>query len=290
MARIVVTGATGNVGAEVIAALHGSDATVVAAVRDVARARQRLGDDIEYTSFDFEKPETFQTAFAGARAVFLVRPPEVADVPKIVVPAIAAMKAAGVEHIVFLSLLGVEKNRVVPHHAIEQAIQEAGIDWTFLRASFFMQNLNTTHRDDIRQRRDIFVPAGRGKTSFIDVRDIAAVGAKALTEAGHRRRAYDLTGSQALDYYEVARDFTDVLQQPIRYSDPSPIAFFVAWRKRKTPIPYIFIMIALYTTCRFGLAARLAPDTASVLGRPPITIRQYINDYREVWLSPDGVQ
>ena len=72
--------------------------------------------------------------------------------------------------------------------------------WTFLRASFFMQNLSTTHRDDIRERGDVFVPAGKGKTSFIDVRDIADVAVKALTEPGHENKAYPLTGDVALNY------------------------------------------------------------------------------------------
>jgi uncharacterized protein YbjT (DUF2867 family) len=148
--RILVIGATGNVGLEVVNELRGRGASVVAAVRNISRARRLLGDDLEYVEFDFAKPETFISAFAGVRKLFLVRPPDIADTKRFIVPALVAARSAGVEHVVFLSLLGVEHNSFVPHYAIEQALLNSGMDWTFLRASFFMQNLNTVHRDDIR--------------------------------------------------------------------------------------------------------------------------------------------
>ena len=78
-----------------------------------------------------------------------------------------------------------------------------------------MQNLSTVHRQEIRDRNEILVPAGRGKTSFVDCRDIAEVGAMALLEPGHEGKAYDLTGAQALDYQEVASLFTEVLGRQI---------------------------------------------------------------------------
>ncbi len=284
MSKILVIGATGNVGAEVIKALGPSNFTVVAAVRDIGRAKARLGDAIEYVVFDFKQPATFKAAFEGVQKVFLVRPPDISNAKKYIAPAIEAAKQAGVKHVTFLSLLGVEKNRVVPHYKIEQLLLTSGLDWTFLRASFFMQNLNTAQRDDIKEHSDIFVPAGKGKTSFIDVRDIAAVAAKSLTEDGHVKKAYDLTGKVALDYYEVAGYMTVVLGRTVGYSNPSPLKFFGQMRQRKQPIAFILVMIALYTTARFGLAGRVTPDTEKLLGRPPIGIRQYIEDYKPAWL------
>ena len=210
---ILVTGATGNVGAALIEQLCGRDVRIVAAVRDVERARQRLGAGLEYAQFDFARPETYN-AFDGVDRLFLVRPPEIADVRRVIAPAIDAARRAGVRQVVFLSLLGVERNPIVPHYRIEKALRESGMAWTSLRASYFMQNLDTIHREDVR-RGTIVVPAGVGKTSFIDVRDIAAVGALALTEDGHEHRGYSLTGARALGYHEAARQFTAVLGRPI---------------------------------------------------------------------------
>ncbi len=266
---ILVTGATGNVGAALIEQLRGREVRIVAAVRDVERARQRLGAGLEYVQFDFARPETY-SAFAGVDRLFLVRPPEIADVRGVIAPAIDAARRAGVRQVVFLSLLGVERNPIVPHYRIEKALRESGMTWTSLRASYFMQNLDTIHREDVR-RGAIVVPAGAGKTSFIDVRDIAAVGALALT------------GARALSYFEIARQFTAVLGRPVVYRNPSPLAYARHMRGQGHPWPFVLLTIALYTTARLGLAAAVTDDVARLLGRPPISLRRYIEDYRQAW-------
>lgn len=91
------------------------------------------------------------------------------------------------------------------------------MEYTLLRASFFMQNLLEVHRPDIVEHGEIFVPAGNGKTSFVDARDIGEAAAIVLTESGHVNQAYDLTGPEALDYGEVATIFSDVLGRSITY-------------------------------------------------------------------------
>ena len=253
-------------------------------VRDIERGRSLFGPSLEYVQLDFRQPTTFEDALKSVQKIFLIRPPDISNIKKFVAPFVEAARHAHVSHIVFLSLLGAEKNRVVPHYKIEKAILKSGIAWTFLRASFFMQNLNTTHLSDIRERSEIYIPAGRGKTSFIDVRDIGAITAKALTEDGHQGQAYPLTGNVALDYYQVAYEFSQVLGRSVRYSHPSPLTFGWQMYKRKIPISFIIVMLGIYTTARFGLAATVTPDTERLLGRPPLTMRQYMGDYKQSWL------
>lgn len=91
-------------------------------------------------------------------------------------PSMDAAKQAGVTHVVFLSLIGIENAKYVPHYKVETYLHKINLQTTFLRCSFFMQNLNTTHRKEIKERNEIFVPVGNAKTSFIDARDIGAVG------------------------------------------------------------------------------------------------------------------
>lgn len=275
---ILVTGATGNVGAEVLKILVTAGARVLAAARS---GDTKVPSGAEIVRFDFREPGTF-SAFQGVRRVFLMRPPEMSDARRDLGPAIEAMKAAGVQQVVFLSLLGAEKNPVVPHRAVEKLLLESGMDWVFLRPSFFMQNLSTTHRDDIKERGDVFVPAGNGRTSFIDVRDIAAVGAKALLE-GHRNVAYPLTGDEALTYDDVARELSLALERKITYSNPSAFRFYRAWRARGKPTPFILVMIAIYTTVKLGFAAKITDDTRRLLGRPAITFRQFAHDEQRAW-------
>jgi uncharacterized protein YbjT (DUF2867 family) len=185
---------------------------------------------------------------------------------------------------VFLSLLGAAKNPLVPHHKVEQYLLSAGVPWTFLQPSFFMQNLSTTHREDIRELGEILVPAGRGATSFIDVRDIAAVAARVLSEDGHANTAYPLTGAEALDYGAVARMLTEELGRPIAYRRPWAIRFIRHMRRRGLEWGYILVMVAIYTTARLGQAGLVTPDTGRLLGRRPIGMRQFIHDYRASWI------
>ena len=232
---ILITGATGNVGMEIIGALRGSGHTAARRCHQRRAGARAAWRRHRLRHVRFRAPgDVSRLAYAGVTRMFLMRPPQISDIPRYITPAIVAAKQAGVQQIVFLSLLGVEKNTIVPHAKVEAAILAAGVPYTFLRPSFFMQNLSTTHRDEIRDGSEIFVPAGHGATSFIDARDIAAVAALALTEDGHANKAYPLTGSAALTYRPGCRDHdggawsTNSLPQPIAASVYRPSSS--AWR------------------------------------------------------------
>ena len=290
--RILISGATGNVGLETVRELmqrpdkHLFD--VIAAVQNPDQARKTIAvQPDDFVKLDFTDAATFGPALKGVSRLLLVRPPQLADVDKYFKPFIDVVKQKPVKQVVFLSLQGVENNTVTPHHKIEKLIVEAGIPYTFLRPSFFMQNLSTTHRDEIRLRNEIFVPAGNGRTSFVDVRDIGAVASLALTSTGpeHLNKGYELTGSEALTYGEVADMLTDVLKRKITYRNPSVLRFvWQKWRNEHTPLGFVLIMVALYSVARLGKAAGLTDETQRLLGRPPISIRQFLNDYKMVWM------
>ena len=281
--KILVTGATGNVGFEVAQGLQQQGVPFMAAGRHEDKARSMLGEDISFVKFDFADPSTHGPALKDVDKIFLMRPPAVADAKKYIQPFIDMAAQRGIKHIVFLSIMGAESNPVVPHRTMEKQILASRIPYTFLRASFFMQNLNTTHQPDIKNNNRIFVPAGHGRTSFIDVRDIAAVGVLAFLNSIHRNEAYDLTGDKALDYYEVAEDFTKVLGRKITYTNPGLIQFWKGMREQGYDQTFIGAMIGVYTTARLGLAKRVTNDTEMVLNRPPISVKQYVADYQDYW-------
>ena len=183
---ILVTGATGNIGRDVVAGLLANGQAVRAAASRDASAR-RVPAGVDTVLFDFADAKTYGPALAGVERVFLMRPPQITDMEHTLNPFVDVARESGVRHIVFVSLLGVEDNPRVPHYAAEQHIKTAGVPYTFLRPSFFMQNLNTTHRAEIREHDEIYLPVGKARTSFIDTRDIGAVAAKVLSDDGARR-------------------------------------------------------------------------------------------------------
>lgn len=249
---------------------------------------QRAPADVERVRFDFGRAETFAPALTGVEKLFLMRPPQISDVERYIHPAIDAAQAAGVKQIVFLSLMGV--NPRVPHYKVEQKIIAVGIPHTFLRPSFFMQNLDTVYRDEIRVRDEIFVPAGAAKTSFIDVRDIGAVAGKMLTEPGHEGKAYELTGSEALDYYEVADIFSRTQGRRITYLRPTPAEYAARQAALGVADEFIDVMRMLYWTVRMGIGKKVTPELGELLGRKPITMAQYATDYKERFAAANAAE
>ncbi|PFG43367.1 uncharacterized protein YbjT (DUF2867 family) [Isoptericola jiangsuensis] len=277
---ILVTGARGNVGSVVARELRTAGASLRSGVRAPAAG---AADDV---AFDFTDPATWAAAFDGVTSMFLVRPPAIGNVRRDLLPAMAAARDAGVEHVVFLSLQGAEKNKVVPHATVESWLRGSGLAWTFVRASFFHQNLSITHASDVRDRDEILVPAGRGATAFVDAEDVGAVAAAALLDpAPHRDRAWTVTGPRALTYGEVASILSAELGRPIRY--PRPGALRYARHARRTlemPWGMVAVTTAIYTTARLGLAAGLTDDVRTVLGRDPIDLAAFAHRERRAWL------
>lgn len=280
--EILVMGAMGNVGTEVVRSLAEKSIPIRAADLFPEKVRERFGRGVEAVRFDFSDPATFADTFNGIRKVFVMRPPQISNIKRDMVPALQAAKSAGVKHMVFLSLIGIENNKVVPHYKVEQWILTSGLDYTFLRCSFFMQNLNTTHLAEIRDRDEIFIPVGNAKTSFLDVRDIGAVAALALTENGHAKKAYDLTGSEALDYYKVAEMFSEVLGRKITYQNPSSMQFFRR-QTQNNKLMFALVTTWLYDNTRKGMAETVTGEVKRLLGKDPILMRNYIEDYKSSW-------
>ncbi len=289
MEKIFITGATGNVGKETIKKLIKNDFKdyqVIAGVRNINKAKKQLDyNKLTFRKFDFKDQSLFKEALKDIDKILLVRPPAISRVKKYILPFLKEVKNHSIIHTVFLSLQGVEKNPLGPHYRVEKYIKEVGLPYTFLRPSFFMQNLTTTHLKEIKENDEIFIPAGNGKTNFIDVRDIAEVAFLALTENGHMNKAYELTGKKALSYYEIANILTDKLNRKITYKDPSIINFYKRKKKEGMNTGKIIVMIGLYTVAKFGMADSTTNEINKLLNRDPISFSEFVEDHKKYWMK-----
>lgn len=282
MSSVLVTGATGNVGREVVRALRARGVAVKAADRDPRRVRALFEHDVEPVTFDFRDRSTF-SCVDGADALFLLRPPAIADVAETLLPFVDEARRRGVRHVVFLSVTGAENNKLVPHHAVERHLV-ATRGWTILRPGFFAQNFGDAYRRDIVEDARVYVPAGRGRVAFVDVRDVAEVAARAFTSpAEHDGRAYTLTGSEAVDFDTAAAMLSEAIARTIRYDRASIVGYVVHLRRRGMPWAQIGVQTILHAGLRFGQAERVDPTLERLLARRPRTLRDYFRDHREVW-------
>jgi len=287
MKSVLVTGSTGNVGVEVVKQLLARKTSVKASVlpgRDEAVVEGAVP-----VEFDFGTPATFAAALEGVDRVFLMRPPHMADA-KAFRPFIEAMEKAGIQQVVFLSVQGAGQNPFVPHHGIEVLLKKSSLAWTFLRPSFFMQNLTTTHLADIRDRNEIYVPAGNGRTNFIDVADIGEAAAVCLTTLGHEKKAYELTGSEALSYDEVATILSTACDRPITYPRPSAKQF----KQHMTQEcgyddEFVGVMGKIYAIAKFGMAAGTTDTFERLVGRKPHTLKQWATQNAACWMPKEAV-
>ncbi|AHC14054.1 NmrA family NAD(P)-binding protein [Salinispira pacifica] len=278
-----VTGATGNVGREVVKHLLANGKRVIGA--KLPRENTVDAENLEYRVFDFSDESTWEHCMEGVTKVFLMRPPHISKIKRDMYPFMRFLAEKQIEQVVFLSVQGVEGNKMVPHYDVEQGCIEMNLPYTFVRPSFFMQNLTTTHLPEIRDEKRLMVPAGKGRTNFIDVRDIGEVMAKMFFDPSNIRKAYTITGQTSFSYQEIADHLTNGLGTPIRYAKPGMIRFVAYHLKRGRKLAMTLVMLALYTIVRLG-KGDISTDTAEkILGRKPRTLDEFIADNRALLLG-----
>ena len=284
---ILITGPTGNVGAELVDLLAQQPAP--GPIRVANRHPERLSDSgFEASVFDFFDRSTWNAALSGIESVFLLFPlPGNRAARDAVIPFLHAAHQAGCKHVVYVSVFGADRARFIPHYTVEAALRSLPMSWTVLRCGFFMQNLHrtiSTHGLDIAERGELFIPAGRGRTTFIDARDAAAVAALALTDPSrHRHRVYHLTGPAALTMAEVAEALSEALGYRVTYTNPGLVRFAARLRHRGVGWDTIGFMSAVYTLTRVGQNQAITDEVAQLLGRPPKTLAEYLRDSAWRW-------
>ncbi len=286
MTKVLITGATGNVGTEVIEALGKLKHTLdlYAGVRNLSEDRMKFASqNVQFSQFNFTDFNSYQTALVGCDILFLLRPPQISEVEKYFKPIIQTCLEKGVKHIVFLSVQGVEKSKIIPHHKIEKLIVESRIAYTFLRPAYFMQNFTTTLRNDLIKNKQIYLPAGRAKFTLIDVRDIGAVAATILTNiSSHINKSYELTNKEKLTFGEMAEVLSNNLGSDIQFKSPNLLSFFLTKRKEKQPIMLILVMIMLHYLPRFQKEPNITEWVEKITNEQPTSFKQFIINNKKI--------
>ncbi|OIP02031.1 MAG: NmrA-like family protein [Bacteroidetes bacterium CG2_30_33_31] len=281
MSNILITGATGNIGFEVIRFLSNIDSPnrIIDGVRNINKAKIFFKNypNLDYINFDFEDIETFDNALSGIDSIFLLRPPQISDVETYFKPLILKIKERNIKKIVFLSVQGAEKSKVIPHNKIERLIEENGLDFIFLRPSYFMQNLTTTLINDIKTKRGIILPSGKAKFNWIDIENIGEVGAILLDKFDDfKNQAIEITGLENESFARVAELINNSIDNPIEYKNVNPFRFYQIKKSEGMVKGMIIVMILLHFLPRFQKEPQISDFYESLTGKKPTDLKSFI--------------
>lgn len=292
-AKILITGATGNVGSQVAAQLCERGVPPVAVVHSADKAAAVKAHCAEVRVADLRDEQQVASVFEGIDKVFLVTP-ATPDQLEIGDRLIAAADAAGVDHVVKLSIIGAEYEPGILlgrwHRHMEKMIERSSMRWTFLRPNGYMQNYIAAWGATIGTEGKIYLPVGDGAMSLIDARDVAAAGVEALLGDGHAGQAYTLTGEVAHTNSEIAKLFAHVLEKPVDYVDVPEAAARSSLEGAGVPEPLVTGILELWALQKGGAAAGVTTTFQELTGRSPRSFAQFVRDHASAWGAQDDVQ
>jgi uncharacterized protein YbjT (DUF2867 family) len=276
---VLVTGATGNTGRPLVEELLRRGASVRAMVRP-GTDPSRLPDGVELVEADLDDAAAVAAALEGVdRAYLVTRSSERAEAQQLQFVELAA--EAGISHLVKLSQYAATADSPVRflryHAAVEQRIRELGIPFTFLRPNLFLQAL-LDFGPVVQGMGVLPAPIGEARVSVVDVRDIVAVAAAALTEPGHEGATYTITGPAAVTHAEIAAAISRATGQEIAFADLPPAAFEEQLRAMLPPWQLAGLMED-YAHYARGEAAAVSPDVAAVTGRPARSMEAFFTEH-----------
>ena len=250
---VLVLGGTGKTGRRIVSRLKRRG------------IETRIGSRSASPAFDWQDPDGWDATLKGAHSVYISYTPDLA-VPaakEAILELVHRAKAHGVKHLVLLSGRGEPDAQ-----ACERIVQESGIDWTIVRASWFNQNFSEGEFLQLVLSGNITLPVGHVREPFIDADDIADVAVAALTETGHAGEVYEVTGPRLMTFEDVARDIANASGRPVKFVRIPSEDFLQGLRQAGAPDDQIWLLDYLFTNVLDGRNAHLTDGVQRALGRP----------------------
>ncbi len=274
---ILVVGATGFVGSELVKILKADDY----AVRGTT-SKSKLDPDT--VKIDVGTGAGIADAFEGVTRAFLMAPPGFTDHYSVLSPLIKEAKRWQLKKVVLMTAFGVDASDEIPFRKAEIELQQSGLDYVILRPNWFLENFSSLWLTDIRKKGAISIPAGDALVSFIDTTDISAAAAIVLTSDRFNKQIFELTGSVALDHDAVAREISAVTGKTITYRNAPTEELKATLLVDGLSEEYASLIVLLATSIKSGYSSKITPWFKDITGRDPKSLHQYVVEHRDAWL------
>ncbi|MFT3736400.1 MAG: SDR family oxidoreductase [Rhodocyclaceae bacterium] len=271
-AKILVLGANGNVGRPLVEALLAKGERVKAA----SRTGKAVGG-AEGVVFDYDKPQTFAAAFEGVDRAYVLLPGGNVNSRELLTPVIEALAARKIK-VVLQTALGVDADDSIPYRQVELALERSGTSYVILRPNWFADNFHNFWIGGILQG-NIALPAGEGKTSFIDVRDVAASAAAVLTTNRFDNQAFNLTGATTRSYAEAAALIGKAIDKPVGYTAIDDETFVRNAVQAGISEAYARFLTMIFYPVREGWTAAVNDSVLTLTGQPARSLETYVQDH-----------
>ena len=281
---ILVTGASGNVGGEVLRQLIAARQPVRAMYRSQEEA-EKAPKGVETVIADFADKASLERALEGIEKVYLVCAP-IPDLVKLEANAIEASKKKKIKHLVLNSALGAGTfDASFPrwHRQSEQTLEKSGIPFSIVRPNSFMQNITNFYAPTIRSEGRFYASMQNARNSFIDVRDIAAVIVRLLTTPGHEGKIYELNGPEAVSYSELAARISKASGRPVQYVDLPLAELGKGMLATGMPQWMVDALLDLQRYYNEGGGGDVDDTVKKTIGREPIHLDQFLRDNVEAF-------
>jgi uncharacterized protein YbjT (DUF2867 family) len=283
MGKILIIGARGRVGSELVKLLINAGLNIRVASRYPGKAQLQF-QNVEAVEFDYDKPQTFAPALKGVEKIFLSVRPGDNHSDKAAMPLIDEAVKANIEHIVTLTAMGVEKEETFMLRVLEKYIESSGIAFTHMRPNWFMQNFTSgVMFEDIKKTDALHLPAADARISFVDVIDIASCTFVALSKSHHFGKSFTLTGGESLSHYDVTRIISQVSGKTIAYVPLNEDEAIARLTKNNVPRGLIERWTDFYLKIRNGFCSPITNDVELLTGRRPVLFEDFARDNANVW-------
>ena len=297
--KILITGATGTVGSELVKQLSSSALSSNIYIKAAIHSKKKEGKlnsykGLEIIGLDYKSPKTLANAFKDIDKLFLLTIPN----PNRSDDFVNIIKEAKNNRIKYIVKLSAEVADVGPetifgkqHRQEEKIIEESGIPYTFLRPSGFMQNFVNYYGHTIKTQNAFYLSAGNGQMSFVDVRDIVSIAVKALLllpsdinndESNwqlYKNKSFYISGKEALSYYQAAEVLSKTIGRKISYVDITEEEARKGMEELGMEDWFIDAMIELNNIIKHGYASQTTDVIEKITGREPITFEQFVRDH-----------